>query len=87
MTDNAHDEAPHDAAPTGTSVSAHGKRPAEEWRALKKTEAHWFAGAQASWQWIVGFELTEAEYDAAVDGAKNVLIGDWPHPARKGEVR
>lgn len=58
----------HDEAPADTL------RTVEEWRAIKKTKRWDFDLARGHNAWAVGKELTEADYDAAVDAAGKVLF-------------
>jgi hypothetical protein len=51
------------------------RRTAEAWRDAKQTVAWAFAAARAGERWPLGQELTEAQYDAAIDRAKNMRLG------------
>jgi hypothetical protein len=82
VNDEQMNEAPKPAS-TGTSVSAPnatpspaagGVKPFEQWAKAKRTEAWWVAGAAMHAGWAVGREVTEADYDAAVDAAKKVEV-------------
>lgn len=44
----------------------------EEWAAKKKTDAHWHLAACVVNHWAIGRQLTETEYDAAVEAAQKV---------------
>jgi hypothetical protein len=58
-------------------MSDENKKPAEQWAETKKHtgRAAWkFAAARAAENWPVGAELTESEYDAAVNRALNVAV-------------
>jgi len=47
----------------------------EEWRNTKPTPAWLFAAAEALHRWIrSGVQLTEAEYDKAINAAKSMPI-------------
>lgn len=64
--------APSSEAPAETPPPV--RKPVESWAAAKKhTERNaWkFAAARAGERWPHGFEVTEAEYDEAVDRAAN----------------
>lgn len=46
----------------------------EEWAQAKSTIDWQFAAAQAGHRWAIGTELTEAEYDAAIQRAAHVSM-------------
>lgn len=54
---------------------AEAKKSVEEWREEKKTELVKFAAAKGLSNWPVGAELTEGEYDAAIEAGFSHPIG------------
>lgn len=50
------------------------RRPIEEWRMEKGTPAWAFAAARVKAGWAQGQEVTEEEYDAAVQAAMGEVI-------------
>lgn len=101
MTDDQHDEAPLPASTETSAPSspppaekASPRKPLSEWAKAKGCdpeskgdEKHFYAGALARWHWVDSLEVTEAEFDDAMNHAKNLPIGNWPHPETKAEVR
>lgn len=56
------------------------RRTLEEWAADKKhvgLEAWKFAAAKAHAKWVEGAEVTEEQYDAAVEAACNVSLSGY----------
>jgi hypothetical protein len=51
------------------------RRTVEQWQELKKTPAIAFAAAKGLMGWVVGAEISEGDYDQAIDDAMNVRIG------------
>lgn len=49
-------------------------KPFETWAAEKKTPDWLLAAAAASHQWPIGREMTEAQFDAAVEAAANLKM-------------
>lgn len=62
--------------PVGAKYNARdGKLAAPFWTANKGTELHWHQGVLAHLKIDHQSEITEAEYDAALDAVKNLKIG------------
>lgn len=45
------------------------RRDVEAWASAKKTPTIWFKAAAVMHHWPLGEQLTEAEYEAAIDAA------------------
>ena len=57
------------------ATASSGRKPVEEHAKAKNTPAWLFAGAKAGEGWALGRELTEAEYDAAIERAGSHRLG------------
>lgn len=64
-----------DARATAGQGQGGDTKTVEEWRQLKRTSAIAFAAAQGLMGWVVGAEVSEGDYDQAIDDAMNVRIG------------
>jgi len=47
------------------------RRDVEAWASAKKTPTIWFRAAAVMHHWPLGEQLTEAEFDRAIDAAKH----------------
>lgn len=56
-----------------------GKLAPKYWAANKALELHWFQGAGAHAHWDDGSQVTEKEFDAAVEGAKGIQCSVQAH--------
>ncbi len=67
---------PPQAAPAPTPMPAPKpvRRAVEKLAAEKGTKAWLFAAAKIGQRWAIGAELTEAEYDKAIEAARNVKL-------------
>lgn len=74
---------PSDALVDSVRVPRAGHAPAgiapstatvEEWQLHKGTEAPFFAAAKSLQGWAIGSVVDEADYDDAIDAAKNVEL-------------
>lgn len=59
---------------TQTQVQEEVRRPHEEWAAEKGTPAWLLAAARAKAEWALGQEVTEREYDRAMEAALKEVI-------------
>jgi hypothetical protein len=57
-----------------TQVQEEARRPHEEWAVQKGTPAWLLAAARAKTKWALGQEVTEREYDRAVEAALKEVI-------------
>jgi hypothetical protein len=57
-----------------TQAQEEARRPHEEWAAEKGTPAWLLAAARAKAGWALGQEVTEREYDRAVEAALKEVI-------------
>jgi hypothetical protein len=60
---------------TDATDSMPARRAVEAWAEAKATPAWVFSAARAHARWVRGAECTEAEFDAAIERARNVLLG------------
>lgn len=47
------------------------KKTVEEWQSIKKAPDWIYEASRAQWRFIVGWELTEKEFEAALERAAN----------------
>lgn len=55
-------------------AAAPESKPFEQWATEKKTPAYLVAGTKNAQRWAAGREVTEEQYDAAVDAAANAKM-------------
>ncbi len=51
-------------------------KPIEKWAEEKGVEAWWLAGAKHMHRWAEGKEVSESDFDEAIDAIKNLRVTD-----------